>query len=76
MRSLPASGTSPVTLPEIGIAHQRASEVKRLSETGEPAIREEVPQATKDGRRPSRASAATGPSLPHGLFSKGHEILV
>jgi hypothetical protein len=48
-----ASGTSPATLPEIGISSQRASDMKRLAEKGEAAIRDEVKQATSEGRRPS-----------------------
>lgn len=33
------------SLPEIGIPRQRASEMKRLAEVGEPAIRAEVKRA-------------------------------
>ncbi|PZP42406.1 MAG: hypothetical protein DI601_18325 [Azospirillum brasilense] len=40
--SVRASDTAPTTLPEIGIPRQRASEMKRLAEVGEPAIRAEV----------------------------------
>lgn len=42
------------TIPEIGIPRQRASEMKKLAEAGDNAIREEVAKATKEGRRPSR----------------------
>ncbi|WP_314230627.1 hypothetical protein [Roseomonas mucosa] len=40
------------TLAEIGIPKQRASEMKRLAEVGEPAIRAEVKRADDEGRRP------------------------
>jgi len=45
------------TLPEIGIPRQRASEMKRLAEVGEPAIRAEVKRANDEGRRPRRYSS-------------------
>lgn len=44
-----------VTLPEIGIPRQRASEMKKLAEAGPERIREEVQRATEEGRKPSRA---------------------
>ena len=43
------------TLPEIGIPRQRASEMKKLAEAGEAAIREEVSRANEERRAPSRA---------------------
>ncbi|MEO3471892.1 hypothetical protein AAFN86_08505 [Roseomonas sp. CAU 1739] len=52
--SVRSSDTRPATLPEIGISRQRASEMKKMAEAGEPAIREEVKRATSEGRRPSR----------------------
>ncbi len=52
--SVRASDTAPATLPEIGIPRQRASEMKKLAEAGEDRIRDEVKQATSEGRRPSR----------------------
>ena len=53
------SGTQPATLSEIGVSSQRAAEMKRLAEVGEPAIREEVQQATSEGRRVAITSSST-----------------
>ncbi len=50
-----APDISTVTLPEIGIPRQRASEMKKLAEAGEAAIREEVQRANEERRAPSRA---------------------
>lgn len=48
-----------VTLEEIGIPRQRASEMKRLAEVGEPAIRAEVKRANDEEReRNARIVAA------------------
>ena len=44
------SDLDPPTLSEIGIPKQRASEMKRLAEVGEPAIRAEVKRANDDDR--------------------------
>lgn len=51
------------TVPEIGIPRQRASEMKRLAEAGEEAIRDEVRRATEEGRavwRPGAGAMVAG----------------
>jgi len=52
-----AADIGKVKLSEIGIPRQRASEMKRLAEVGEPAIRAEVKRANDEGRRPRRYSS-------------------
>jgi hypothetical protein len=44
----------PATTSQLGIPRQRAAEMKRLADAGEPAIRAEVAAASAEGRRASR----------------------
>lgn len=67
--TVPAGNGAPASHAEIGLTRKQAMEAKRLASAGEPAIREEVKQATSEGRRPAgrvtrgRASPYCAPGL-------------
>lgn len=44
----------PPTHEQVGIPRQRAAEMKKLAAAGEPRIRDEIADATREGRRPAR----------------------